>query len=246
MAQKKNYKYSGRKRGRFKKAALGFFVLAGVVAVAGALGVAVSARGLPDPLTIGQRKIFESTKIYDRTGKVLLYEVHGEEKRTVVPFAQINQRVKDATIVAEDFDFYEHSGIDFKSILRAFFIDVSRWEMSQGGSTISQQLVKKVFLSPEKTPLRKERVRAYSCGVGNACRAAQSPELLFSLRPEQRRSAGAQRRRLGKNGCHRFCHAGGAQKRQGGALGVRTAARKHQGAPLRDVCEKLSGGKIRG
>ena len=157
MPQKKNYKYSGRKRGRFKKAALGFFVFAAVVAVAGAFGVAVIARGLPDPLTIGQRKIFESTKIYDRTGKVLLYEVHGEEKRTVVPFAQINQRVKDATIVAEDFDFYEHSGIDFKSILRAFFIDVSRWEMSQGGSTITQQLVKKVFLSPEKTPLRKIR-----------------------------------------------------------------------------------------
>ena len=89
--------------------------------------------------------------------------MHGEEKRTVAPFDRFSQDLKDATIVAEDFNFYEHGGIDIRSLLRAVYVDVLRGEKAQGGSTITQQLVKNAFLTPEKTITRKikEAVLSY-------------------------------------------------------------------------------------
>jgi len=113
------------------------------------------AKTLPDPSQIISRSITQSTKIYDRTGKVLLYDVHNEEKRTVVNSEDINQFLKDAIVAAEDDSFYSHSGISMSSIIRAALSDIANKNMGQGGSTITQQLVKNAFLSPEKTIIRK-------------------------------------------------------------------------------------------
>src|SRR3989344_2374467 len=77
------------------------------------------SRYLPDPNAWQERKVIQSTKIYDRENKTLLYEIHGEEKRTIVAYSDISQIVKNATIVAEDAEFYNHSGINFRGILRA-------------------------------------------------------------------------------------------------------------------------------
>lgn len=110
---------------------------------------------LPNPERITERTVAQSTKIFDRTGEVLLYEIHGEERRTVIPLDQIPNIVKHATLVAEDIHFYEHSGIDFKGILRAFWINLKQRSITQGGSTITQQLVKKALLSDERTYTRK-------------------------------------------------------------------------------------------
>ncbi len=110
---------------------------------------------IPDPSAITSRRVNESTKIYDRTGTALLYDIHGEEKRTVIPWEQISDTIKKATLAAEDSDFYNHSGIDFKGILRAFYKDIVHLSASQGGSTITQQLVKKSLLGDEKTIARK-------------------------------------------------------------------------------------------
>src|SRR3989344_9123954 len=81
--------------------ALGLFVVLILV-------VLYYAIQLPDPSIIMVRRVNESTKIYDRTGEHLLYDVHGEEKRTEIAWDQISQHVKNATLAAEDTDFYKH------------------------------------------------------------------------------------------------------------------------------------------
>lgn len=113
------------------------------------------SRRLPDPNAWQDRQVIESTKIYDRDGKNLLYEIHGEEKRTVVLFNQIPQIVKDATIIAEDSEFYRHSGINFRGIFRAILADITSQKIVEGGSSITQQLIKNAYLSPERTLSRK-------------------------------------------------------------------------------------------
>src|SRR3989344_9624428 len=65
-------------------------------------------RTLPDPESIATRKVGESTKIYDRTGEILLYDIHGEEKRTIIPWEEIPETIKKATLASEDSDFYNH------------------------------------------------------------------------------------------------------------------------------------------
>src|SRR3989338_4009452 len=90
-------------------------------------------RTLPDADTIATRQVSESTKIYDRTGQVLLYDIHGEEKRTIIPWEQIPANAKNATLAAEDSNFYSHGGFDVRGIARSFFKDVLSLSLSQGG-----------------------------------------------------------------------------------------------------------------
>ncbi len=116
--------------------------------------VAYISVDLPDLDQIANRRINQSTKIYDRTGEVLLFEIHGEEKRTVVPFDKIPDIVKQATIAAEDKNFYEHPAFDWKALARSVWIDITR-NKRVGGSTITQQLAKNVFLSSDRTITRK-------------------------------------------------------------------------------------------
>lgn len=130
-----------------------------ILCVLGAIGsvsvFAYFAKDLPTPDKINQRKIVESTKIYDRTGTVLLYEVHGEEKRTIIPADQIPKNIKDATVAIEDKDFYQHHGFDITGFTRAVFTNLRGKRIRQGGSTITQQFVKNSVLTSEKTFTRK-------------------------------------------------------------------------------------------
>lgn len=130
--------------------------------VVGGLGVigiiAYFAKDLPNLATIGEREIVQSTKIYDRTGEIILYDIHGEEKRTVIPFDQIPQYVKNATIVIEDDNFYHHIGLDWRAILRAAWANLQGKRIAQGGSTITQQFIKNAYLGgpqSERTYARK-------------------------------------------------------------------------------------------
>lgn len=113
------------------------------------------AKDLPDPTKITQRQVIQSTKIYDRTGQIVLYDIHAEEKRTVIPIEQIPEHVKAATIVIEDDNFYHHFGLDWSGILRASWANLRGKRIVQGGSTITQQFIKNAFLTPERTLSRK-------------------------------------------------------------------------------------------
>ncbi len=146
-----------KKRGPLFKhlRSVSFFFLGGLLFVAGSMLVFASFIKLPDFSGFRDRKVVESTKIYDRTGKILLYDVHEDIRRTLVPFEAISLNIKNATIAAEDADFYTHSGIRPKSILRAFIANVSGGGFKQGGSTITQQVVKKTLLTDEKNITRK-------------------------------------------------------------------------------------------
>lgn len=111
---------------------------------------------VPSVDALTQRKVPQSTKIFDRTGETVLFEIFQEEKRTVIPFEDIPRNVKNATIAIEDTGFYAHGGISPLSILRAFMSDLLRGRiLVQGGSTITQQLVKNALLTSEKTITRK-------------------------------------------------------------------------------------------
>lgn len=121
----------------------------------GGLLLWVSTLEMPSFDSFTERVIAKSTKIYDRTGEVLLYDVYKDVKRQVVPFDQISEHIKNATLAIEDSGFYQHTGVKPLSILRAFLVNISAGENLQGGSTITQQLVKKALLTDEKLWTRK-------------------------------------------------------------------------------------------
>ena len=135
-----------------------FWTLGGIAAgcvVVGLVVIIYFIFQVPDPSILSVRRINESTKIYDRTGTIVLYDVHGEEKRTIIPWEQIPDSIKQATLAAEDWGFYDHAGINFRGIMRAVLRDVSSFELSEGGSSITQQLVKKAIVGEDRTFIRK-------------------------------------------------------------------------------------------
>lgn len=134
---------------------LGLILLVVVGGVSAAILFAWLAATLGDPAKLLESVKIQSTKIYDRTGTVLLYEVAGDEKRTVISLNDIPKHVQQATIAVEDRKFYEHKGIRPTSIMRAVLADIFTGELQQGGSTITQQLIKNTILSNEKRITRK-------------------------------------------------------------------------------------------
>lgn len=131
-----------------------FLALAGGAAVASTLFYIAS--NLPSVEELQNRQIIESTKIYDRTGEHLIYDVHGEEKRTIIESFEIPDYAKHATISVEDSSFYTNPAFDWRGILRAVYINLTRGGRTiQGGSTITQQLAKKAFLTDDRKIIRK-------------------------------------------------------------------------------------------
>lgn len=134
---------------------VGIFVLILVFSLLIGIQTAIALiRDLPkldeeDFISLGQ-----TSRIYAADGS-LLAEVYGAENRTIVPLNTIPRYLKEATIAIEDERFYEHGGIDYEAIGRAVFTDVSRGYLAEGGSTITQQLVKNVYVSEERSFSRK-------------------------------------------------------------------------------------------
>jgi 1A family penicillin-binding protein len=110
------------------------------------------AFNLPSPDKIVRREGF-STKILDRNGQVL-YDIFAEQKRTPIELEQVPDYLKQATVAIEDKNFYKHEGFDPLGMVRGLSRLVTRGR-AQGGSTLTQQLVKNVLLTPERTIVRK-------------------------------------------------------------------------------------------
>lgn len=115
---------------------------------------------IPDVHSLSDRKVTQSAKIYDRTGTVLLYDLGRDTQRTIVPLSEISVNAKNATVAIEDADFYQHGGIRLSSILRAVLTDILvtlhlKSGYTQGGSTITQQVVKNSILTKDRTIARK-------------------------------------------------------------------------------------------
>lgn len=120
-------------------------------------------KDLPKPSELTSRQIDVSTKIYDRNN-ILLYTIYKEKNRSIVSLNTLPENVKLATIAAEDAEFYNHPGFSVRGILRATVKNIRDGKI-EGGSTITQQLVKNALLSSEKTYIRKMRELILSVGV---------------------------------------------------------------------------------
>ncbi len=129
-------------------------MLGSSVVAGGLVGLAVSFRNLPDVRVLRNYTPSETSYVYDIKG-TLLDSVHGEANREVVDLNEINPNIKRAVLAIEDSYYYTHSGINPAGIARAFLANFSAGQTVQGGSTITMQLVKNLFLTPERTISRK-------------------------------------------------------------------------------------------
>ena len=125
------------------------FLLGGVILLT------VALTPTPDISSFASRQVTQSTKIYDRTGQTLLYDYNRDAKRETATLANIAPSAINATLAIEDSSFYQHGGIRVSSILRAILADLTPGGATQGGSTITQQVVKNTLLTNRKTVVRK-------------------------------------------------------------------------------------------
>lgn len=137
-------------------------ILAAVFLIIAFVAVAWISRDLPNPNQLINREVAQSTKIYDRTGENILYEIHGDQKRTLISLSDLPEYVKWAPIAIEDKSFYNHGGFSVWAMFRTAITDVL-YGQTAGGSTLTQQFIKNAVLTPEKKITRKikELVLAY-------------------------------------------------------------------------------------
>jgi penicillin-binding protein 1A len=133
---------------------LGVTMLASSVVAGGLVGLAISFRNLPDVRVLRTYAPSETTHIYDIKGKHLA-SLHGEANREVMPLNDLSPHLKRATLAIEDSDFFQHQGVNFKSVGRAVQANFSEGSTVEGGSTVTMQLVKNLFLSPKRAFSRK-------------------------------------------------------------------------------------------
>ena len=133
-----------------------FFALFGIGAIIfGILILWISTLQLPDFSSFDSRKQVNSTKVYDRTGTIVLYDLGSDMHRTTIPYTDMGSNIKNATVAIEDSNFYTNHGVEPKAILRALIADITHAGAVQGGSTITQQVIKQSLLSSDKTIVRK-------------------------------------------------------------------------------------------
>ncbi|MBD2327542.1 PBP1A family penicillin-binding protein [Alkalinema sp. FACHB-956] len=133
---------------------LGITMLTSSVIAGGLVGLAISFRNLPDVRVLRNYTPSETTHIYDIKGKPLA-SLHGEANREVMPLNHFSPHLKRAVLAIEDSYFFTHKGVNPSSVGRALKANFSKGETVEGGSTLTMQLVKNLFLSPQRAFSRK-------------------------------------------------------------------------------------------
>ena len=160
------------------------YIVVGVLFVA--LGVAVlvvALRPIPDLNNFDSRKVAQSTKIYDREGKTVLYDLNHDVRRNIIPLSEISPNLQKATIAIEDSSFYSHGGVSFRGIMRALITDITTRSFAQGGSTITQQVVKNTILTGQKSITRKVQEWILSFKLEQKYSKEQILEFYFNVTP---------------------------------------------------------------
>ena len=143
------------------------FVLIGLGFIGiGGLVLWIAFTPLPDVNTFIEQKATASTKIYDRTGQTVLYDLNTDVKRDDVPLASTSPNIQHATIAIEDANFYHEGAVSFTAILRSLVTDIIHGSFVEGGSTLTQQVVKNSLLTQQKSIIRKvhEWILAWKLG----------------------------------------------------------------------------------
>ncbi len=133
---------------------LGITMLGSSVVAGALVGLAISFRNLPDVRGLATYTPSETSHIYDVKGKHLA-SLHGEANRETLPLNDVSPHLKRAVLAIEDSNFFSHNGVNFISVGRALRVNSNQGGTVEGGSTLTMQLVKNLFLSPKRVFSRK-------------------------------------------------------------------------------------------
>lgn len=171
-----------RKKKKKLEIKLKWLIVSGVVIfVVALLAVGYIVRNIPNPKSLTTAEYPESSQIFDRNGK-LLYEMYSDRRRVPVKLSEIPDSLKNATLAIEDANFYKHNGFDFKGLARGLFRTVFQ-NRKQGGSTLTQQLVKNALLTPERTISRKIKEAVLTVSTEILYNKDQILEMYFNQTP---------------------------------------------------------------
>src|SRR5580704_14735701 len=142
---------------------IAFIVCGAALLLLGGIILWIAFTPLPDVNAFIEQQPTNSTKIYDRTGQTLLYDLNSNVRRDQVPLASTSPYIQQATIAIEDSNFYNEGAVSFTAIIRSLYVDVTSGAFVEGGSTLTQQVVKNSLLTQQKSIIRKvqEWILAY-------------------------------------------------------------------------------------
>ena len=160
------------------------FIIIGLGLLAiGALILWIAFTPLPDVNTFIEQQPTASTKIYDRAGQTVLYDLNTNVRHNTISLASTSPNIQHATIAIEDSNFYQEGAISFTAIIRSLYVDITSGAFVEGGSTLTQQVVKNSLLTQQKSILRKVQEWVLAWKLAQHYNKSQILELYLNSAP---------------------------------------------------------------